>query len=429
MSLINFSTIIVILALVLLVIGSVMKNKTAARVCRSLLCLFTMFAGWVVGMFTIPYFYPLEGIWVVTFGCAVIFLLCLLFIWRPFSAVTRRRAAIVLAAALVIPGAVIFGVTAYHNSIPEITSYEEFPLGDYEPFREGTLAKSLDGGSELVFEDNLPRLDGATALYPLYSAFVRATYPEGPGYDVYNKGSGNSGPVVICSSTPVAFENLINGRVDAIFISGVSDSQRDMAEARGLELRLVPIGSDAFVFFVNKRNAISNLSVGDIRGIYSGRITNWREVGGGNDPIRAYQRSQNSGSQTALEKIMGDTPIMTPLERDVQDLMMGIYKAVADYKNYKNALGYSFLYYITGMIDEDEVKLLSINGVNPNAASIAAGTYPFSNNFYAVTVAREPETDEDMLRMENTQKLIDWIISPQGQSLVEKTGYVPLSEQ
>ena len=199
-----------------------------------------------------------------------------------------------------------------------------------------------------------------------------------------------------------------------------------MARARGLELKLTPIGREAFVFFVNKRNFTSNLTVEDVRGIYSGEITNWREVGGNNDSIRPFQRAKNSGSQTMLLEIMGDTPLMTAPEADYYDMMYQIYRAVAVYKNYRNALGYSFLFYINEMIAEDRIKFLSIDDVEPTAANIANGTYPFANDFYAVTVVPTPEAKRDVQRVANTERLIEWILSPQGQSLVEKTGYVPL---
>jgi len=103
-----------------------------------------------------------------------------------------------------------------------------------------------------------------------------------------------------------------------------------------------------------------------------------------------------------------------------------MYMAVA-YRNHRNALGYSFLYYINDMIAEDKIKFLSIDGVEPTAENIASGAYPFAHEFYAITVVRQHTTDEEKARVDNTLLLLDWMLSAQGQSLVEKTGYVPLS--
>jgi len=205
---------------------------------------------------------------------------------------------------------------------------QEISLIEYEPFRVNTLAKSLDEPSSLRFEDNLPALEGATALYPLYSAFARATYPEG-NYPVYSYDYSSARryyPYVNCSMTSGAFEKLIDGHANVIFLMGVSEEQRELASERGLELILTPIGREAFVFFVNKRNVTTNLTDDDIIGIYSGRITNWSEVGGNKDTIRPFQRAKNSGSQTMLMEIMGDTPLMTAPEEDYHVFMYEIYR-------------------------------------------------------------------------------------------------------
>jgi len=352
--------------------------------------------------------------------CVGIFIISSLFIWKLFK-LKWRLAAAGFFIILIVCGAEF---NKHQENLLEInelegTYKEEVNLTVYEPFRENTLAKSLNGESALKLGGNLPRLDGATALYPLYAAFARAVYPVAD-YKAYDKDGG-----VICSKTSGAFDNLLGGKADLIFIMGVSREQRKQAEELGLELTLTPIGKEAFVFFVNKRNSVSNLTVENIKGIYSGNITNWRGVGGDNAQILAYQRPDVSGSQIMLKEIMGDTPIIEAPYPMYLNGMLGMYNAVA-YKNHKNALGYSFLYYINDMIAENRIKFLSINGVPPTAANIASGAYPFAHNFYAVTVARKTETEAE--RTNNTKKLIEWILSPQGQELVEKTGYVPLGQ-
>lgn len=143
-------------------------------------------------------------------------------------------------------------------------------------------------------------------------------------------------------------------------------------------------------------------------------------MGGNDQSIRAFQRPENSGSQTALQKIMGDTPLQAAPREDVAEGMGGIISRVSDYYNFNNALGYSFLFYCTEMTAKKEIKLLNINDIAPNHANIRSGKYPFTNEFYAVTIAgRESE---------NTRKLLDWVQSPQGQELVLKTEYVPYYE-
>ncbi|MBT2290791.1 substrate-binding domain-containing protein [Paenibacillus albidus] len=294
----------------------------------------------------------------------------------------------------------------------DLVSEQEVNLLQYAPFRNETKAVSLAEPSSYRIEHAPPRLDGATALYPLYSAFVQAVYPEGE-YDPYDFTNG----LVLCTSTPVAYKNLIAGDTDIIFAAAPSLAQQKEAQRNGVELKLTPIGREAFVFFVNTRNPVTGLKAQQIKDIYSGKLKHWSEVGGSNDPIRAFQRSEGSGSQTMLVKFMGDTPLMTPPQEDVADIMSGIIQQTADYRNYKNALGYSFLFYASEMNKNGEISLLDIDGIKPDKESIRSGKYPFATEFYAVTAGSDNP---------NIQPFLDWIVSPQGQELVEKTGFTSL---
>ena len=291
---------------------------------------------------------------------------------------------------------------------------ENVSLTSYQPFAERSRAVTLEEASTLQLHENLPRIDGATALYPLYAAFVQAVYPEDDYYPL--RTSTVNYPLVTSSTTAQAFTRLINGDVDVIFTAMPSETQFQAAEERGVEFHMTPIGREAFVFFVNRRNPISNLSTEDIIKIYTGQITNWSELGGNRNDIRVYQRARNSGSQTMLEHIMGDNELIEAPAEDVYIFMRGIVERTASYRNYRNSLGYSFLFYTTQMVRNNEIKLLSINGIHPSRKTIMNNTYPYSNVFYAITVTRDNE---------NVNRLIEWILSDQGQYLVERTGYVP----
>ncbi|MCD8510519.1 MAG: substrate-binding domain-containing protein [Bacillus sp. (in: Bacteria)] len=288
----------------------------------------------------------------------------------------------------------------------------EVNLYSYQPFREDTKAVSLEAEATLKLEDNLPVLDGATALYPVYAAFARAVYPE-KDYDPYWEGRSE----VLASKTNYAYDNLLNGKVDIIFTAGPSQRQLIQAENRGVELDLTPIGREAFVFFVNARNPVESLTIEQIQGIYSGEITNWSEVGGNNETIRAFQRPDDSGSQTALENLMGDIPLMEAPSEDVVGGMGGIINQTANYRNHRNAIGYSFRYFSTEMVEDGEIRHLKVEGVFPDKETIRNGQYPIAAEFYAITAGTENP---------HVEALIDWILSEQGQYIIEKTGYVPL---
>ena len=394
--------------------------------------------------FLLPNYVGVNGLWLPFALCGAVFTVFMLFAWKPFGVKARRIAALSVAGAAILLTSVFIVPAVYRSSLPQ--AGEEINLLRYAPFgnywyvngvltHHETLAVRLGEEPALKLNGELPRLDGATALYPLYSAFVRAVYPapepslDIPEYFPYGdlrRDNIDPNPyLAVCSKTSGAFENLIDGYADIVFLMGVSDEQRAMAEQKGLELELTPIGREAFVFFVNSRNSAANLSSDDIRRIYSGGITNWREVGGRNSEIRAYQRPDESGSQTMLKQIMGDTPLVPAPLDDIFDTMMGMYERVADYRNYRNSLGYSFLYYIRDMIGENKVKFLSVDGIAPTPENIVSGAYPFADSFYAIT-ARSGGEYLNPERTENIDKLIEWVVSPQGRYIVGATGYIPI---
>ena len=193
-----------------------------------------------------------------------------------------------------------------------------------------------------------------------------------------------------------------------------------------MQLHLTPIGREAFVFFVNNENPVEGLTVEEIQGIYTGEIRNWRELGGKNQRIRPYQRAENSGSQSALLRLMEGLPLMEPEKEDRIAGMGGIITQVAGYRNHKNAIGFSFRFYSTEMVENEQIRLLALNGVLPTKETIRSGEYPISSNFFAVTASPigEPAPEE---HNEDLRAFIDWILSEQGQEIIEKTGYVGVS--
>jgi phosphate transport system substrate-binding protein len=225
--------------------------------------------------------------------------------------------------------------------------------------------------------------------------------------------------IVSCSTTTNAYRSIVDGRSDIIFVAGPSEEQEAYAKEHGVELIYTPIGREAFVFFVHPDNPISGLTIEDLRSIYSGETTRWDQLGVKNlGKILAYQRDEGSGSQTALERfVMKDTPLMPATVDTGIDGMGGIVESVSAYKNHRNAIGFSFRFYCTALMKDFDVKLLSINGIAPTVENIENGTYPLASSFYAVT-----RSDADA----ETLALVEWICGPQGQKLIEETGYTPI---
>lgn len=305
----------------------------------------------------------------------------------------------------------------YDKSIPVLND-QGVDLNQYKPFAQGTKAVVLEEQSNLKLTSHqLPVMDGATALYPLYAAFAQEVYPQ-KGYKIDNS-------EVMCNNTIGAYENLMNGRVDIIFAARPSQMQIQRAAEKGIEFKLTPIGREAFVFFVNAKNPVTGLTTSQIQDIYSGKITNWKDVGGKDEPIRAFQRKENSGSQTMLEKFMEGKPLMEPPMVDRFSGMGEIIVQTADYKNYKNSIGFSFLFFSTEMVKNNQIRLLRVDGIYPDRNTIKNKEYPLVTDFYAVTAnSGKPNVERGN---PNVERLIEWILSPQGQKIVEETGYTSIN--
>lgn len=314
----------------------------------------------------------------------------------------------------------VFGYSFYKACIPVVNEGRSL-LRAYRPYAEDSKAVTLDEPSALLLTDDLPVMDGATALYPIYASFAKAVYPKDALVRTETK-NGKESTVfpldyLTCSTTTSAYRKIVNGEADIIFAALPSEEQKQYAEERGVELVYTPIGKEAFVFFVNAKNPIEELSLEDVQRIYSGEITRWDELGvEGLGEIAAFQRDKGSGSQSTLEKLMAGKELMTPPKENVVGDMGGIIEQTADYRNYKNAIGYSFRFYATEMVNNNKIKLLRINGAYPSLETIEDGSYPLASYFYAVT-----RSDAD----ENVNRLLAWIVGEQGQKIVEAVGYTP----
>ena len=260
-------------------------------------------------------------------------------------------------------------------------------------------------------KEDYPKVDGATAMYPMSVEIAMA---------VIGMSEEDAEDFITHNTTAKAYDNLINRKADLIFVSEPSDDILRQAEEAGVTFEMVGIGRDGFVFVVNRDNPVESLTVQQIRDIYTGKITNWKEVGGADVDIIPYQREANSGSQNLMEKmVMKGLPMMEAPVSFVIESMSGLIDVVASYQNSKAALGYSIYLYAKDQYVKDSIKFLSIDGVYPTDDSIADGSYPLSKIVYAIYRSDEPEDS-------NVRKLVQWLRTEEGQVPVEAGGYVGL---
>ena len=250
-----------------------------------------------------------------------------------------------------------------------------------------------------------PKTDGSTSTTNLDSA-IRSAVLGGEQKVSHTK-------------TYTSFENLLSGNCELIFTTPLSDAQlKRMAEV-GFEHEAEPVAGEGFVFVVNKDNPVDTLTVEQLKGIYSGEIRNWSEVGGNDAEIIAYQRNEDSGSQNYMISFMGDIPLMEPVTDVIPATMTGILDVVANYNNGINAIGYSVYAYSDGMYENiSEIKYIKVNGVEPSLKTLADGSYPLLGYNYAVFSADEAKDS-------SVRTLVQWIQSDEGQQVVANARYIP----
>ena len=329
--------------------------------------------------------------------------------------------------------------------------YSSTNLKPYYVENESNILAKLDEPSTFIIVNplDMPVLDGAEAVYPVYSAFANACYANIAEIQAYGKEQSRRGTVseefivmpIQFSNTIYAYEDLLSGEVDICFGAKPSEEQLKMAEEQGKEVILTPIGKEGFVFFVNDANPVDSLTTQQLRDIYSGEITNWRKLGGTNDKILAFQRPENSGSQTMMKYFMGDTPLKEPLEAEYYESMGGVLRDVAAYDNGTSSIAYSFRYFATIMTEEKEnsdkkatssnvessggIKFLAVDGVYPDEDTIRSGEYPLTTELYAITVI-DKYSPTGTYSKDTIEPFLEWMTGPQGQQIVADTGYVSL---
>ncbi len=302
-----------------------------------------------------------------------------------------------------------------------VTDSSAFRLGESAPL-EGQDGLSICGWG------SYPSMDGSTVCVPLAMELARQWL---------DLAEEDLNGFVNFSTTPYAYDRLIRKQpnpmatiasrgimmddthpIDIVLGTGPNADERKAAEDAGVELVMVPVCLDAFVFLVNSENPVENLTADQIRGIYTGAVSRWEEVGGLKDAlIAAYQRPHGSGSQTAMEELVMDGYQLTAVDENyISDGMADLIAQIGNYDNSRNAIGYSYLYYVDSLYKSGSLKVLAVDGVQPTPENLQSGAYPFTVNYYAVYAKGNEEAE----------RFAGWLVSEEGQDCAAQAGYVPL---
>jgi phosphate transport system substrate-binding protein len=255
-------------------------------------------------------------------------------------------------------------------------------------------------------------IDGSTATIPLSEAL----------YAHFTGDKEGKATAVKHNLTSFAYQNLLEGQADIIFVTEPSPATLAMFDEAGIKIEVIPVVKEAFVLFVNSKNPVKSLTIEQLQDIYKGNVRNWRELGGDDLSILPYQRNEASGSQTLFISLLmkDEPPAPVPSEFIFADM-----SSIIDALTYDEwglaGLGFSVYYYVSSMHDHEEgrIRFLEVDGIMPNNDSIARGDYPLSSYYYAVI--RKDAPAGSLVR-----KLIDFILSDMGQGLMQEAGYVPM---
>ena len=208
---------------------------------------------------------------------------------------------------------------------------------------------------------------------------------------------------------------LINGSTDICNASRqMKGSERAALQSRygtlGVEIKTA---KDGLSIYVNDENPIKELDFAQLKGIYTGKIRNWKEVGGPDAKIIVYGRENSSGTYAFFqEKVLGGADYASAVQG-----MPGTAAVVNAVSKDKFGIGYGGMAYAKG------IKLLAVKkdagskAVVPSEQTVGNGTYPIWRYLYMYTVTRPQGA---------IKEYVDWVLSPEGQSIVAKVGYFPV---
>ena len=214
------------------------------------------------------------------------------------------------------------------------------------------------------------------------------------------------------------YGNNYGDSVKLIIAYEAPESVKEELKADGDPLEQKAIGRDALVFIVNEDNPVQSLTLQQLKDIYAGTITNWKDVGGKDQEIIAFQRRADSGSQTLFQKLLIQGGPLMEAPTELAPTAMGeLVDSIAEYNNSANAIGFSVYYYIDQMYSKPGLRLLAVDGVAPSNETIADQNYPLCNEFYAAIL-------QDSAADSPERRIYEWLSTDAGRSCIERSGYV-----
>lgn len=256
---------------------------------------------------------------------------------------------------------------------------------------DSTTSQSTDAPAQN--ESATVSTDGSTSMEKVIGYLSESYMTSNPNVKVTYNPTGSGAGISAVSE----------GRCD------IGLSSRDLKDDEKATLTQTIVAIDGIAVIVNPENPVSDLSVETIGKLYTGEITNWSEVGGGDQPVVLIGREAASGTRDGFESITG-----TKDKCQYSQELTSTGDVIQTVAGNPNAIGYASLASV-----KDSIKVLSVEGVTPSKETIQDGSYKIQRDFVLVTKTGEKLSDA-------AQKFFDFATSAEADSLIEKAGAVPV---
>lgn len=255
------------------------------------------------------------------------------------------------------------------------------------------------------FSETVITVKGSDTLVILAQRWAELYMTKHPDIKIQVTGGGSG----------VGIAALINGSTDLCNSSRpMKPSEREKLKQRyntlGVEIK---VAKDGLSVYLNDANPVTELTLDQLKNIYTGKLTNWKDVGGKDSKIIVYGRENSSGTYVYFkDNVLGGADYTANMQS-----LPGTAAVVNAISKDKNAIGYGGAAYATGVKDVKVKKDANSLGYLPTADNVKSGAYPISRYLYIYTKSKP--TGE-------IKNYIDWILSPEGQEIVSKVGYFPV---
>lgn len=262
-------------------------------------------------------------------------------------------------------------------------------------------------GSGILMAGNRISIKGSDTLVRLGQRWAEEYMKKNPEIIIQVSGGG--------SGTGIAA--LLNGATDICEASrDMKEKEYKMAEKKGIKPYRVSVALDGIAVFLNNKNIVKNLNFAQLKGIYTGAITNWKEVGGDDTRIIIYGRENNSGTYSFFKKKVLNKEDYS----DYTQTLPGTAAVVNAVANDKNGIGYGGIAWAKGVKFAAVAKDENSKYVEPSTTTVSDGSYPISRDLYWFFNGKPAG---------ELKKLLNWALSEEGQKIAEAIDYVPLSKE